>query len=83
MASKVKVYSCKCHGRLYRVCPACGCQHCPDYWTACPRCLRRKHGALAALKAIRDPAIRRRAIRATELIGAPSRALADRETSGR
>ena len=71
MASKVKVYSCKCHGRLYRVCPACGCQHCPDYWMACPRCLRRNHGTLGALRAIRDPAIRRRAIRATELIGAP------------
>jgi len=35
---------------------------------ACPRCLRRNHGALAALKAIRNPAIRRRAIRAAELI---------------
>jgi hypothetical protein len=33
--------------------------------------LRRNHGTLGALRAIRDPAIRRRAIRATELIGAP------------
>jgi hypothetical protein len=28
---------CKC-GRDYVACTACGCQYCPDFWRACPRC---------------------------------------------
>lgn len=33
-----KIYRCKCHDRLYTLCPLCGCQYCPIYWKAgCPR----------------------------------------------
>jgi hypothetical protein len=38
VSTPATVYRCRCHDQPYTVCPACGCQYCPQYWRqGCPR----------------------------------------------
>jgi hypothetical protein len=44
----MKIYSCKCHNKIYTVCHDCGCQYCTITWNGCPRTdWHPSHGATA------------------------------------